>query len=168
MKIADLIPWKSDAKKELRNIAAPDSIASLQYDINRAFSDFWRMIDVAMPMPFRAEIGDAEMHVDVINGDKKVTVRAELPGMEEEDIDVNVTKDSLTIRGEKKMDRDVEENGYILRERTFGRIERTVMLPDGVDPDATTATFKSGVLTVTIPKTAEAQAGVKHISVKSS
>ena len=91
---------------------------------------------------------------------------AELPGMDEADVEVSVAEGMLTIRGEKKSERDEEEKGYVLRERSFGRIERVVPLPAGLDLDSAKATFKNGVLTVTIARTAEAQAAVKHIAVQ--
>ena len=72
----------------------------------------------------------------------------------------------LTISGEKKVDRETNEDGYILHERSFGRVERTVPLPEGIDAKAAEATFKSGVLTVTIPKTREAQSKAKRIPVQ--
>jgi HSP20 family protein len=86
--------------------------------------------------------------------------------MEESDIDLSIADDALIIRGEKKIDRETEENGFVLRERRFGLIERTVPLPDGIDPDAADATFRNGVLTVVIPKTAEAKSSVKRVTVK--
>lgn len=88
--------------------------------------------------------------------------------MDESDIDVRVNDNMLVISGEKKVDREVDENGYILRERSFGRVERSLPLPDGIDVNAAQAVFKSGVLTLTIPKTPEAQSGAKHIPVRSN
>jgi HSP20 family protein len=73
----------------------------------------------------------------------------------------------LTISAEKKAAHEVDENGYILRERSFGRIERTLPLPDGMNADAAQASFKSGVLTVTIPKTSQCEGGSKRIAVQS-
>ena len=106
--------------------------------------------------------------VDVAENDKEVKVTAELPGLDEGDIDIRVSEGVLVLSGEKKTDREVDGNGYLLRERSFGRIERTVPLPDGIDADQAQASFKSGVLTVTIPKTAEAQNGAKRIPVRSN
>ena len=105
--------------------------------------------------------------VDVRETDKEVEVVAELPGMDEADVDVSVAAGMLTIRGEKKSEREERRRkGYILRERSFGRIERVVPLPEGLDLDSAKATFKNGVLTVRIAKTAEAQRAVKRIPVQ--
>jgi HSP20 family protein len=96
---------------------------------------------------------DAETRVDVSENDKSVKVSAELPGMEEKDIDVRVSDGMLTISGEKKADRNVDENGHILRERSFSRVESS--LPDGIDPIAAQAAFKNGMLTINGPKAIE-------------
>lgn len=111
---------------------------------------------------------DVTVHQDVDMRDtgKAVEVTAELPGMEDADVDVSVAEGALTIRGEKKSEREREGKGYVLRERSYGEIERVVPLPEGLDLDAAVASFKNGVLTVTIPKTAEAQAAVKRVRVQ--
>jgi HSP20 family protein len=88
--------------------------------------------------------------------------------VEEGDIDVRVSDGMLTISAEKKAAREVDDNGYLLRERSFGRVERTLPLPEGLDPDAAQASFKDGVLIVTIPKSTEAQADSKRIPVQST
>jgi HSP20 family protein len=72
----------------------------------------------------------------------------------------------LTISGVKTTQHEVEDDGYVMRERSFGRFERTIPLPEGADPEAAQATFKSGVLTITIPKDST-QAGAKRIAVQS-
>lgn len=84
-------------------------------------------------------------------GDKLV-VAVEMPGVDpEKDVDVSVEGDALTIKGEKAEEREVREEDRYLRERSYGRFERTLMLPDGVDPDAVTASYDKGVLTVEVP-----------------
>lgn len=175
MRVSDLIPWKSG-----RSSATPatsttsasgerDPIAALQNDINRAFENFF----LPLPLPFSgwptSLLGSGSgIQVDVAENEKEVIVTAEVPGLEEGDLDLRVSEGMLILSGEKKADRQVDENGYLLRERTFGRIERTIPLPEGIDADHAQASFKSGVLTVTIPKTAEAQTSAKRIPVRSS
>jgi HSP20 family protein len=169
MRVTDLIPWKSARGFEPAVRSERDPVAALQNDVNRAFDDFLRLFNVpfsGLPASF-LDTGSG-FQVDVAETDKEVKVSAELPGMDDADIDVKVSDGTLVIRGEKKTDREVDENGYILRERSFGRFERTLPLPDGIDADAAQAHFKSGVLTVTIPKTAEAQSGSKRIPVRSN
>ena len=169
MRVTDLIPWKHARGSEPAARSERDPVATLQDDVNRAFNDFLRMF----PAPFSGWPGSllhngSGVQVDVAETDKEVKVSAELPGVDEADIDVRVSDGLLVISGEKKADREVDENGYILHERSFGRVERIVPLPDGIDANAAQASFKSGVLTVTIPKTAEAQSAAKHIPVRSN
>lgn len=175
MRVTDLIPWKSGRSSATPATSATsasgerDPIAALQNDINRAFDNFF----LPLPLPFSgwpASLLDSGsgIQVDVAESDKEVKVTAELPGLEVGDIDIRVSEGMLVLSGEKKADREVDEKGYLLRERTFGRIERAVPLPDGIDADQAQASFKSGLLTVTIPKTAEAQTGAKRIPVRSN
>ena len=106
--------------------------------------------------------------VDVVDKQKEVLVRAELPGLDEKDIDVRLSDDMLTIRGEKT---DAHEEGeedcsYYVSERRYGTFERTIRVPHGIDADNVEARFSKGVLTVTLPKTREAQDRSKNIDVK--
>jgi len=167
MRVTDLIPWRHARGSEPAARNERDPVAALQDDVNRAFNDFLRMF----PLPFSGWPGSlldngSGVQVDVAETDKEVRVSAELPGMDEKDIDVRVSDGVLIISGEKKTDREVDENGYVLRERNFGRVERSLPLPEGIDVNAAQAKFKSGVLTVSIPKTAEAQSGAKRIPVR--
>lgn len=165
MRITDLVPRRGTGRDVTARSAPPDPVRGLQLDVDRAFENFWRM----MPFPFSAmerlpQVDD--VRVDVSDNSKEITVTAELPGMSDADIDVSITDGLLTIRGEKKSDHKAETNGVLVRERAYGAMERTVPLPDGIDPDAATATFKNGVLTLVIPKSREVQADTKRIPVQ--
>jgi HSP20 family protein len=166
MKITDLIPWRSPGRDvTARTAAKDDPMQALQLDVDRAFDHFWSMV----PYPFASfgQLAQTELaRVDVSDNGKEITVTAELPGMSDADVDVSVRDGQLAIRGEKKSDREAEDNGALVKERIFGAIERTVPLPDGVDADAAKATFTNGVLTVVIPKSAELQAATKRIPVQ--
>lgn len=102
----------------------------------------------------------------LIETDKAIEVSIELPGMEMKDIEVTVNDDMLTVKGEKKIERQEEKKGYYLSERSYGAIYRTIPLPPGVDGEKAQASFKNGVLTIKLPRTPEAQAKVKRIEVK--
>jgi HSP20 family protein len=143
-----------------------DVVAALHNDVNRAFADFLRLSNIPFSGWPGSVLDNPGVQVDVAETDKEVKVSAELPGVDEADIDVRVSDGMLIISGEKKAESKVEKTGYILHERTFGRVERALPLPDGIDADAAKATFKNGVLTVTIPKTAQAQSSAKRIAVK--
>ena len=106
--------------------------------------------------------------MDVRETAKQYAVTAELPGMDEGDIEVELKGNMLTIKGEKKEEREeTEEGDYHLTERRYGSFQRSFTVPPGVDPSGVTASFKKGVLTVTLPKTKEARATQK-VTVKSS
>jgi HSP20 family protein len=102
--------------------------------------------------------------MDVTETDKEIEVTAELPGLEEKDVQINLADNLLTIRGEKKAEKEQKDKNYRLVERSYGSFERMLELPEGVSPDAIKANIAKGVLKVTIPKPAPAQA--KKIEVK--
>jgi HSP20 family protein len=150
-------------------------LESLRQEIDRLFDDFgigtWRS-------PFRSSFFDMGPFrrakaafsgmpaVDVAETEKGYKVVAELPGMDEKNIEVKITNGMLTIKGEKQEDKEEEKQDYYVRERSFGSFERTLPVPDGVDLDKVDASFKNGVLTVALPKTAEAQKAEKKIAVR--
>ncbi|MBR0955847.1 Hsp20/alpha crystallin family protein [Bradyrhizobium japonicum] len=106
--------------------------------------------------------------VDVAESDKAYEITAELPGLDEKDIDVKLVNGGLTIRGEKKEETEEKKKDYYVSERRYGSFERYFALPDGVNADKIEATFKNGVLKVVLPKTEEAQQRAKTISVKAA
>jgi len=106
--------------------------------------------------------------VDVAETDKSYEITAELPGMDEKNIEVNLTNGGITIKGEKKEETQEKEKDYSISERRYGSFERYFALPEGVDANKIEATFKNGVLKVTLPKTAEAQKPAKKIEVKAA
>lgn len=148
---------------------------TLRHEINRIFEDFDRGFGAS---PFRRSMLEpfwqreltwtAAPAVDITESDRGYEIAAELPGMDEKDIEVKVANGGLTIRGEKQEEKEEKKKDYYLQERRFGSFERTFRLPDGVDTDKIEAAFKKGVLTVTLPKTPEAQKAEKKIAVKAS
>jgi HSP20 family protein len=166
MTIKDLIPWNWGKRETPVRRETTNPLGALQSNIDRAFEDFWRAFDLPISSTGRDGFPGVTLPVDVRETDRAVEVTAELPGMDEKDVEVSVAEGVLTIRGKKESERASEEKGYFLRERTFGSVERVVPLPDGLDPDSAKATFKNGVLAITIPKTSEAQAAMKRIPVQ--
>ncbi|MFN3689083.1 Hsp20/alpha crystallin family protein [Salinarimonas sp.] len=164
MKIKDLIPW---ARKDepARPEAQDNPIATLQREMNQVFEGFWNRFGKSfgeLDWPW----GHSEAKSDVVQTDNAIEISIELPGMTMEDIEVTVTDDLLTVKGEKKIERQEEKKGYYLSERSYGAIWRTIPLPPGTDGAKAEASFRNGVLTVRLPQTPEAQARVKHIEVK--
>ena len=105
--------------------------------------------------------------MDFVEHHNAFEVHADLPGLDEKNIEVKIANGVLTIKGQKTEDKEEKEKDFHLRERRFGAFERSIRVPESVDTDKIEASFKKGVLTVTMPKTAEAQKPVKKIEVKS-
>lgn len=112
--------------------------------------DFWD--DFLPGMPTSARGFEWRPSVDVAESDGSVVIKAELPGLEAKDIDIDVTGNVLTLKGEKKMDEEKEGERIYRRERFHGTFQRAFRLPSGVKSDNVEAHFKNGVLTVTVPK----------------
>jgi len=165
MKIKDLIPWarKGDTPEGKQQEDHP--ISSLQREMNQVFENFWGR--------FTRNVGDLDWHSgqgeaksDVVQVDDAVEISVELPGMNMKDIEVSVARDLLTIRGEKRIERQEEKKGYYLSERSYGAIYRAIPLPPGIDADRAEATFRNGVLTIRLPHTPDAQAQTKQIEIR--
>jgi HSP20 family protein len=106
--------------------------------------------------------------IDETEDDKAFHVSIELPGMDEDDVDITLSGRLLTIRGEKKEDEKEEGKDFYRRERNYGAFRRTLDLPGEVDETKIEASFKKGVLRIELPKTKEAQEKIKHIAVKAA
>jgi HSP20 family protein len=165
MDFKDLIPFG----RERRNVPAPRGrndhpMEAFQQEINRLFDDFFRT-----PSFFGGNDAVATMpRLDVSESEREYEITAELPGIEEKDVDLTLADNMLTIRGEKKASREEKHKSYYLSERTFGAFQRAIPLPAEVDKDKVEARFKNGVLTVRLPKSPEAQAKTRRIEVKAA
>ncbi len=102
--------------------------------------------------------------LDMYETDDDVVVRASVPGVDPEDLDINITGDTLTIRGETRAEEEVEEDNYIYRERRYGAFSRSVAIPTAVEADEAEAEFEDGILTLRLPKAEEVKP--KEIRVK--
>ncbi|MFB3925428.1 MAG: Hsp20/alpha crystallin family protein [Syntrophales bacterium] len=138
---------------------------SLAREMNRLFEDFFGR---EIARPFEAEEWyETFPRIDVRESDKKITVTAELPGMEEKDIDLLLTADSLTIKGEKKEEIEEKEENYLRMERRYGAFHRVIPLPEEIDAEKAEANFKNGILRVDLPKSEKAGARKKRVPIKS-
>jgi HSP20 family protein len=143
-----------------------DPFFGLRRDMDRLFDDFFRGTGLARP-----DEGQTMMpRIDVSETDKAIEICAELPGVAEKDIEVQLNGDMLTIRGEKKSEREEggKDKSYHVVERSYGSFARSIQLPFNTDPNKVQASFDKGVLTITLPKPQETQQSSKRIEVKSS
>jgi len=147
---------------------------ALRKEVDRLFDDFG---DDVWRRPFRWPAGlgkgwaqkfAATPAADVVETDKAYEITAELPGIDQKNIEVKVANGGITIKGEKKEETEEKKKDYYVSERRYGSFERYFGLPEGIDADKIEATFKNGVLKVTLPKTAEAQKAAKKIEVKAA
>ena len=139
-----------------------DMFSSLQREIDRVFSDFNR----GVPALSEFRKGAISPKVNVAETDKAVEVTAEIPGVDAKDIDVQLRDGILTIKGEKKEEKDEKQKDWHVVERSCGMFERSFTVPSDVDSGKVEAAFDKGVLKVTLPKLAAAQAKVQKIEVK--
>ena len=133
---------------------------------NRQLSErFNRVLEDAMrPWGEPGELGAWAPRIDVYEKGDNIIIDAEIPGLKKEDIEVTVENQMLTLRGEKKETKEVKRDGFYQSERFYGKFQRAVALPAAVDESKIEATYKDGILTVTMPKSEESRA--KHIAIK--
>ena len=161
MAIRDLIPWRRERLPVRRE--EQDPFPSFRQEMDRLFDEFFEGRALA---PWGEEWTGFAPRVDVVETDREVKVTAELPGLDAQDVDVTVSHNTLTLKGEKKQEHEERREGYYRSERSYGSFQRTIALPGNVETDKADAAFDKGVLTVTFPKTA-AETGRKQIAVKS-
>jgi HSP20 family protein len=162
MTIRDLIPWNRRREVAVRRGEQANPFLTLHREMNRLF-DVFRGFDVT---PFGGDrFLDRAMgwpNIEVSETEKDVKVTAELPGLEEKDVEVELANGVLAIKGEKKT--ETEDKGRLFSERYYGRFERRIPIDD-IEEDKVSASFKNGVLTVTLPKSQKAQQKVKRIAI---
>jgi HSP20 family protein len=145
-----LIPWKWGQERGLTRGDNP--FTALQHEVNRVFDSLWTGDDSFRSPMWAEHAGLMAPKLDVSETDKEVQVTVELPGMTEQDLDVELMEDRLKIRGEKKDERETKEHNFHRTERSFGAFERVIALPTKVHREGVQATFKNGVLSVVLPK----------------
>jgi len=146
----------------------PDIWRSFRTEMDRLFDRFTGGFGIA-PFPvFRSEpaFSVPSPAVDITEDDASFKLSAELPGMTEKDIQVSLSGNTLVIKGEKRQEREEKDKGYHLSERIYGEFQRSFLLPESADSEKVDAQFANGVLTVTVPKTA--QVAPKKIEVKTA
>ncbi len=149
-------------------------VARLRDEMARMFNDFFsghtpffgRGFDVEPLRRSESMFGGTVPAFDLVDQDKQYRITAELPGMDENDIDVSLANHVLTVKGDKKEEVEEKKAGYFLSERRFGMFQRSFRLPDDIDLDKIGAHFQKGVLTISLPKATGEVTKKKKISVE--
>ena len=165
MSVRDLIPWSrggSQAPSIYRGDDM-DPFLSLHRNVNRLFDEVFRGFDTPSVLGRMAPFNGTWPSVEFSETDKEIRVTAEIPGLDEKDVEVMLEDGVLTLRGEKKA--ETEDKDRQFSERYYGRFERHFSLGREVEDDKVAATFNNGVLTVTLPKSKKAQANAKRIAI---
>ncbi len=169
MSVRDLMPWGRNNGNRAPMIYRDEErnpFLSLHREMNRLFNDVFRAFDRDLPAfgpPSALPTGWPS--VEISETEKEIKVTAEVPGLDEKDIEVLLNDGVLTVKGEKRSETEDKEKQF--SERYYGRFERRIPLGTEVEDDKIEAGFRNGVLTVTLPKTEKAQTQVKRIAIKS-
>jgi len=161
----DLIPWSRGGLTPFGR----DPFISFRHEMDRLFDDFFSPATAegrAFTAPAQSAAALVRPSIDVDETDQAYRVSAELPGLTEKDVELNLRDNALTISGEKRSEREEEHGGRRYAERSFGRFERTIPFPAEVDAERVDAVFRNGVLTVTLPKNQKAQDKTRRIEVR--
>jgi HSP20 family protein len=153
MRLKSLVPFREGGA-----LMRPDfGLFGLHREIDRLFSEFAQGTGPAGTQSIIPSI-------EISETDKTVEISAEMPGLERKDVEISIEDDTLTIRGEKKIEESKKDKNVQLSERTYGVFYRVLQLPSGIDPSSVQATMSNGVLKITIPKPAKSEP--KKIEVK--
>jgi HSP20 family protein len=148
-----------------RHAAAGDPVEALRSQIDRVFEDAFRGFG-GVPSGRLWSDPPLRAAVDISEGRKAYKIEAELPGVEEEDVSVEVEGHTLILRGEKRQEREEEDAGYHCVERSYGTVQRVLSLPEDADPDHIEAKFRHGVLRLRVPKLAASAPRGRRVEVQ--
>ena len=168
--VGKTVPVKREGAMESAGVFA-NPLRQFHQEVDRIFDQAFRGFGLTTsgfdrPLLPRLSDGMLKPTLDLGATDKEYTVTVEIPGVDETDVKLEIVNDTLIIRGEKKQEKEEKEKNYYRMERSYGAFQRVLSLPGDANQEAVAATFKNGVLTVTMPRTAARQASVKQIKVK--
>ena len=151
----------------------PDVWHSFRGEMDRLFDRFGfpslrRVFDMEPSWRPASSFSFSAPAIDMSEDDKAYRISAELPGIDAKDIDVSVSGDTLILKGEKRQEKEEKDKNYHFSERSYGSFQRSFQLPSSIDRNKVAADFSKGVLTITLPKTAEAREPQKKIEVRSA
>lgn len=188
MEIKKWMPWNWFEKEEKdtgktvpvrredaqdQGFAFPMAVQNFHREFDRIFDQAFRGFGLSQPWldgvlwPRMAD-GMLKPTLDLSATDKEYTISVEIPGVDEKDVKLEIANDILTIRGEKKHEKEEKDKSFYRVERSYGSFQRVLSLPEDADQNAVKATFKRGILTISMPRKAMPQADVRKIEIKSA
>ncbi|RMH47841.1 MAG: Hsp20/alpha crystallin family protein [Gammaproteobacteria bacterium] len=180
MNVKKLVPWNWFKDEQTHNENALMTMSAsrswleafnqLQRDMDRLFDHVFHSFGMTAPLATEAAFGAGQLlfrpNVDIRGGDKNYEIDVELPGVDEKDIKLELVGNRLVIRGEKQLERKTEDENVYQIERSYGRFERVLTLPDDADAEHIEAQFKNGVLTITLPRQIKSEEQGRVIEIK--
>ena len=166
MALKELIPWKKNNGELAVNREPAHPFDQFRREMDQLFDGFLSEWPVRTSLLDR-RLGSFVPQIDLAETDKEVRITAELPGLDKKEVEVTLTQGVLTIKGEKREEHEENKGDMHRSECRYGMFERSVQLPADIDADKAKASFKKGVLKVTLPKTADAQSSRRRIPVES-
>jgi HSP20 family protein len=166
-----------EVKKAAVPARTPDAWQSFRNEMDRLFDrlsggfgvpSLRRMFEPKPNWLYEGSFSWSPPAIDITEDEKAYKITAEVPGLEEKNVDVTVSGEMLTLKGEKHYEKDEKDKNHHVSERAYGSFQRSFVLPDGVERDKIAADLTKGVLTITLPKTAEAKKPQKKIEVKTA
>lgn len=154
--------WKKQEVEESKFTSPIEYFTNFQKRIDDLFEEFFGDFG----LPSNRNLGSFYPRVDIRDNETNIVVHADLPGIDEKDLEVSITKDSIILQGEKKYEFEEKKENYFRKERSYGSFKRIIPLPVEVDDSKAEAKYKNGVLTITLPKSEKAKQNIKKIPIK--
>lgn len=165
MALRDLAIWNKKSN-EVDKTGGSFSLRPFYSEIDRLFDNFFNDSGKFPSTLFgKDRFASFSLKIDISEDDSSIDVSAELPGLDEKDIQVSLKDEVLTIKGEKKHEEEKKNKDYYRVERSFGTFERSIRVPEGINADNIKASFKKGVLKVSLPKSEKAKEKARRIEV---
>jgi HSP20 family protein len=168
MDFRSLIPWREKSQTPALREGFLDPMVTFRGEVDRMFDDFFNGWGGRTPWPLSNGWRSLTPVMDVTETEKEVVVTAELPGVNEKEVEVTLAGDLLTIKGEKKTEQEQESGDATYVERRYGSFSRSSRLPFEVKDEKVDAKYDKGILTIRVPKPAEIQNAVRRIEVKAA
>jgi len=171
MKTGKLTPWRWGKNDWLAMRDSSDPFSLFHDEVNSLFKSFTKAFDSDWNGLTRrygnAPSGiDISPRLDVVETDTEFKITAELPGMDEKDVELQISNDRLTIKGEKKIEKEDKNGDYYRMERAYGTFCRVIPLPESADTEKVEASFGKGVLKIVVPKSKEAESELRRIEIR--